>query len=63
MRMPKTRREYELDLLNAFRSGLEYAPILDHDNLTRDENNAVRNYAKMHEFKTDAVEKCIINIV
>ena len=61
MRMPKTREEYETDMLSALKSGMNYGYAVEHTNIREDENNAILDYAKWNDFKTDAVKKALFD--
>lgn len=58
-KIPKTRYDYELDLLYAFKYGMHVGYGIDHENIHEDENEAIINFAKDNGFKTDAIEKCL----
>lgn len=60
-KLPKTRYEYEFDLLCAFMYGMNAGYGVDHENIHEDENEAILEFAKDSGFKTDAVEKCLVN--
>ena len=60
-KLPKTRYEYEFDLLCAFMYGMNAGYGVDHENIHEDENEAILEFAKDCGFKTDAVEKCLVN--
>ena len=56
-RMPKTRKEYETDMILAFRAGMNAGYGIEHTNITEEENEAVVEFANSWNFKTDAVER------
>ena len=60
-KLPKTRYEYEFDLLCAFMCGMNAGYGVDHENIHECENEAILEFTKDSGFKTDAVEKCLVN--
>ena len=60
-KLPKTRYEYELDLLHAFMYGMNMGYGIDHENIHEEENEAILEFAKNSGFTTDAVNKCLVD--
>ena len=58
-KMPKTRKEYEMNLIAAFCEGMVNGYGIDHEYIHKEENKAIEDFAKRKKFKTDAVEKYI----
>lgn len=60
-KLPKTRYEYELDLIHAFMYGMNIGYGIDHENIHEEENEAILEFAKDSGFKTDAVNRCLVD--
>ena len=60
-KLPKTRYEYELDLIHVFIYGMNIGYGIDHENIHEEENEAILEFAKDRGFKTDAVDKCLVD--
>ena len=58
-KMPKTREEYEWDLIHAFSTGMNMGYGIDHENIHMEESKAIENFAKRNKFKTDAYKQYI----
>lgn len=57
--MPKTRRDYEMDLLCAFKMGMVNGYAVDHEDIHNSENEAIMDFVKVNKFKTDVYKKFI----
>lgn len=58
-KMPKTRYDYEFDLLQAFKIGMTMGYGVDHENIRESENEMMTEFAKNYKFKTDAIDGCL----
>ena len=54
--MPKTKYEYELDILLAFRHGMSMKYGVNHENIHEDEKEFVIKFASDFGFKTEVVK-------
>ena len=52
--MPKTRKDFEIEVLAAFRLGMAYGYGVDHENIHESEDEAILDFVRIQGFKTDA---------
>ena len=56
-RMPKTRKEFETDMILAFQAGMTAGYGIEHTNINEEENAAVIDFANRNGFKTYLIER------
>lgn len=59
MPMPKTRKDYEHDLLCAFKMGMVNGYGIDHEDIHNSEDAAIMDFVKINRLKTDVYKKFI----
>lgn len=60
-KMPRTKYDYELDMLQAFKHGMTIGYGVDHENIHESENEAILEFAEHCGFKTCAIDKCLFD--
>ena len=51
MKMPRTRREYEWNLLNAYSTGMNDGYAIEHSDIVNEERKAEEEFLKQRGFK------------
>lgn len=49
--MPKNKREYEMDLVNAYKAGLVDGYGIEHTDIENEERKSIKEYMKRYDFK------------
>lgn len=49
--MPKNKREYEMDLVNAYKAGLVDGYGIEHTDIENEERKSIKEYMKRYGFK------------
>lgn len=55
-KMPKKRDDYEFNMLLAFSMGMNIGYGIDHENLSEEEINAVKEFAESNGFKRKSLK-------